>query len=463
MDKKQNTPERKTGYYGYQSESQSTGTSKPKAKKKTGSSKKGTILGIVLVLTQLILSIVFVWQLYIKNLAFVKDSYFAIIIGVLILLLALVFFLLQKGPNARTGGKFISGFVIIILALLLYLLIPLDASKFASGKKLTDKPFVVYLSAADTFGDFNAKELARTDTNILAVVHPKNHTVLMVSTPRDYYVPIQGEDIAPEREGSFMSYDKLTHSGLYGNGSAKLLTGGNATAADWNIGTDVKWNPGLKATMQTLKHLYNVPIKNNNYHYIKINFTGFAKLIDAMGGIKVKVDTPFSTKTYKYYDKVSPERQTYTYSKGIMEMNGNEALTFARERHSFAAGDMQRNKNQVKVVKAMEKKALSGNTLLHYTSILEAIEDCFATDMDISSSVNLLQDGSDGWNVLSFSVIGTPARQVCTYTGTSLSVVMQNEESVDRATNLIKMTLNGKSPKEIKKTIKSYNKAQAGQ
>ena len=79
----------------------------------------------------------------------------------------------------------------------------------------------------------------------------------------------------------------------------------------------------------------------------------------------------------------------------------------------------------------------------------------------ISSSINLLKDGgSDGWNIMSFSVIGTPSRQICTFTGTSLSVVMQDEESVNRASNLIKMTLDGKSTEEIKKQIKAYNKEQ---
>ena len=181
-----------------------------------------------------------------------------------------------------------------------------------------------------------------------------------------------------------------------------------------------------------------------------------------MGGITVNVDKPFRTRTYASYgDDDTGERKTYTYTKGKMKMDGATALTFARERHSFANGDMQRNKNQVKVLKAIEKKALSGNTLLRYNSILDAIENCFATNIDISSSINLLKDGgSDGWNIMSFSVIGTPSRQICTFTGTSLSVVMQDEESVNRASNLIKMTLDGKSTEEIKKQIKAYNKEQ---
>ena len=181
-----------------------------------------------------------------------------------------------------------------------------------------------------------------------------------------------------------------------------------------------------------------------------------------MGGVTVKVDKPFSTTTYASYgDTETKERKKYTYTKGNMKMDGATALTYARERHSFGNGDMERNKNQVKVLKAIEKKALSGTTLLHYNSILDAIENSFTTDMDISSSINLLKDGgSDGWNIMSFGVIGTPSKDLCTYTGTYLATVLQDKDSVARATDLMNMTLNGKTTQEIKKQIKKYNKEQ---
>lgn len=457
MSKKQKSSDIKTGYYGYSSE---TGASRKntnmKKQRKAKGSNVGKALGIILVILQLIASVAFVWMFLSKGFAFTSAGIVAGIIAVLIILLAVVLFLLQRTKNAQTFGKIISIVVIIILALGCYYLSK-DLSKFTTGDKLDDTPFVVFVSANDTFGEFNEKTLGRSDTNILAIVNPKNHNVLMISTPRDYYVPVQAQAVAPE------SYDKLTHVGLYGKGTAKKKTDGSpATASDWQWAYEVNWDSGNKALMNTLKSLYKFNVPNKHYHYIKLNFTGFADLIDAMGGITINVDKPFSTRTYASYgDKDTGERKTYTYTKGKMKMDGATALTFARERHSFANGDMQRNKNQVKVLKAIEKKALSGNTLLRYNSILDAIENCFATNIDISSSINLLKDGgSDGWNIMSFSVIGTPSRQICTFTGTSLSVVMQDEESVNRASNLIKMTLDGKSTEEIKKQIKAYNKEQ---
>ncbi len=456
MSKKNKVSEAKTGYYGYRSETNTSHDRKTVKSLKTKKGNGGKALGIVLIILQLAASIGFVWLFLSKGFAFATTGTVFGIIAVLIVLLALVLFLLQKSKNAQTVGKIIS-FIVIILLLLGCYYLSRDLSKFTTGDKLGDTPFVVFVSANDTFGAFDEKTLGRSDTNILAVVNPENHNVLMISTPRDYYVPVQAKAVAPE------SYDKLTHVGLYGRGTAtKKTDGSNATASDWQWAYEVNWKPGNKALMDTLKYLYKINVTKDHYHYVKINFTGFAELIDAMGGITVNVDQPFSTTTYASYgDKDTGERKTYTYHKGKMEMDGATALTFARERHSFGNGDMQRNRNQVKVLKAIQKKALSGNTLLHYNSILDAIDKCFATNIDISSSINLLRDGgSDGWNIMSFSVTGTSSRQICTYTGTSLSVVMQDEASVNRARNLIQMTLDGKTTQEIKKQIKTYNKEQ---
>ena len=70
-------------------------------------------------------------------------------------------------------------------------------------------------------------------------------------------------------------------------------------------------------------------------------------------------------------------------------MNGNEALTFVRERHSFGDGDLQRNRNQVKVLKALSSKVLSTSMITNTDSILSAVGESFKTDMNIGSLVKL--------------------------------------------------------------------------
>lgn len=450
MGKKRNKiSEARAGDYGYRSETRNISERNSKKRKSTG----GKALGVILVMLQLILSIAFTGLVVYKRLAFVTAPVLAGIIGVLIVLLALVLFLLQKSGKAPTGGKIISLIVIIILSFLVYLIAPLPRM---SGSKVSDNPFIVVISAADTFGELNNDQNTRTDTNILAVVNPKTYSVLMISTPRDYYVPVQAKSVAPE------SYDKLTHVTLYGNGVA-VKDDQELTASEWQWGYEVQWQPGQEALMDTLQYLYKYDIDNNNYHYAKVNFTGFANLIDALGGVTVDVEIPFSTEAYASYDQNHKGSKIYTYTKGKMEMDGATALTYARERHSFTNGDMQRNKNQVAVLRAIEEKLLSGSTLLSYSKVLDAIQDSFSTDLDISSLVNLqlaLSGKRDynGWNIMSYSVTGQTSWQILTYTGSSKSVVLQDEQSVGNATNLINMVLNGDDASAIKKKIKEYNK-----
>lgn len=447
----------KKGYYGYSSESKDASSNKKSAKDSSSKLRHSSILGAVLAVIQLIASIAFVGLILYKNLAFVTAPILAGIIAVLIILLAIVFSMEQRGSlGVKRAGKAISIIVIIILAALIYLIAPIDKM---SGKKVSTDPFVVFVSANDTFGEMSDDSTGRSDTNILAVINPKTYTVLMVSTPRDYYVAVQAKSVAPE------SYDKLTHVGLYGNGIAYNSEGEELTASDWGWAQEVKWHPGNDALMDTLQYLYNFDISEDNYHYVKLNFTGFADLIDALGGITVDVDTSFSTTTYASYgDADTGERKTYTYTEGKMKMDGATALTFARERHSFAAGDMQRNKNQVKVLQAMSDKLLSGSTLFNYNNIVNAIEDSFSTDMDISSMVSLQtqiagKSDYDGWNIMSFGVTGTSSRETTTWYGPSqpLSVVLQDEESVSNATNLINMVLDGDDAETIQNQIDAYN------
>lgn len=457
MSKKQRSvSDAKTGYYGYSSETR--GMNKSSKTKKSQNSSGGKVLGIILVILQLIASISFVGLILYKKLAFVTAPILAGVIGILLFLLALVFYMLRKSKASQTGAKIISLIVIVILAILIYLIAPIPQM---SGKKVSTEPFVVFVSANDTFGEFDQDTIGRSDTNILAVVNPKTYNILMISTPRDYYVPVQAKSVAPE------SYDKLTHVSLYGNGIA-YKGNQDVGASGWQWAQEVHWHPGNDAIMDTLQHLYGFDVKKDAYHYVKLNFTGFADLIDALGGVTIDVDTSFSTRTYASYgDKDNGKRKTYEYTKGEMKMDGAQALTFARERHSFAAGDMQRNQNQVKVLKAMEKKILSGSTLLNYNNVVDSIENSFTTDLDISSMVNLQMSLSskrdyNGWNIMSFSVIGQPSRQVLTFNGLSKSVVMQDQDSIARAKNLISMTLNGETTDAIKSRIKTYNKEQAG-
>ncbi len=186
--------------------------------------------------------------------------------------------------------------------------------------------FVMYLSGIDTYG--NVGKRSRSDVNILAIVNTETKKVLLLSTPRDAYV----EYLATQG-----AKDKLTHAGIY----------------------------GVEASMDALERLYDVGID----YYVKINFTGFIEVVDALGGIEVHSDYDFSVGTLK------------DYKKGYNKLNGIEALAFARERYSFPEGDYQRAKNQMEVIKAVVKKCASSSMLANYGSVMDALAGSFETNM----------------------------------------------------------------------------------
>ena len=225
---------------------------------------------------------------------------------------------------------------------------------------ITKTPFVIYCSGSDERQtDINAK--TRSDVNILAVVNPKTRQILLVNTPRDYYLPLA-------RNGEM---DKLTHAGLY----------------------------GVQETMAVLDNLYGT----ETAYYGRINFWGLIDIVDALGGIDVYSDYAFTTtardvKGY-YMDKVS-------FNQGWNHMNGIEALTFSRERYAFSDGDNQRGKNQMKVIQAIIEKAASPSVLANYQDLLKAVSDNFITNMtydEISSLVKMMQKDGFSWNIQTMS------------------------------------------------------------
>ena len=157
------------------------------------------------------------------------------------------------------------------------------------------------------------------------------------------------------------------------------------------------------------------------------------------------------------------EQKHTLHKKGKQEMNGNEALTFVRERHSFGDGDLQRNRNQVKVLKALSSKVLSTSMITNTDSILSAVGESFKTDMNIGSLVKLqtqLMGKSEfsktGWQIVSYSVTGQSASQKLTWNGLFKSVMLQDEQSESNATELMKLALDGTDYTTLESKVKEY-------
>ncbi len=265
-----------------------------------------------------------------------------------------------------------------------------DYIKIVDEKESNLNQFVVYISGIDTFGDVSVK--SRSDVNILAVVNTKTKKIQLINTPRDYYVEL------PISNGS---KDKLTHAGIY----------------------------GVENSIGALEMLYGVEVD----YFVRMNFSGFEGIIDSLGGIDVYSEYDFTVEPIKHY------------TKGMNHLSGIEALAFARERYSFAAGDLQRGKNQMEVIRAMIDKLSSPELLYNYTGVLDSIAGTFQTNMSSDEIYALVRKelaNPAGWTIESYSVTGSGS-SMGTYTSPNSKayVMIPNDADVQTAKEKIQAVL----------------------
>lgn len=282
-----------------------------------------------------------------------------------------------------------------------------EVDPIVPNTSITKEPFVVYCSGIDArVDDISAK--SRSDVNILAVVNPTTKQILLVNTPRDYYLPLA-------RNGEL---DKLTHAGLY----------------------------GIDESMKALGNLYGVQAD----YYVRVNFAGLVKIVDALGGVDIESDANFSCVPMETPDGNGDYTyQKYSFTKGINHVNGSQALAFARERKAFADGDNRRGQHQMTVIKAIVNKACSSAVLTKYQELLKAASDAFITNMpyaDISSLVQMQLGDMADWNITTYAVSGEGSTEYCYALGDKAWVMIKDSSKVNTAKNMIQQVINGEVP-----------------
>lgn len=256
---------------------------------------------------------------------------------------------------------------------------------------VTRKPFNIYVAGGDAYGSID--NVTNTDVNMIITVDPVNKKILLTSIPRDYYVnlPSFGED----------AYDKLTHAGYY----------------------------GIEESIKAIEKLLDIDI---NY-YVKVNFSTIEGIVDAIDGVDVNVDKAFTASDGSYY-----------FNTGMNHMNGKKALRFARERKVFLDGDVQRVKNQQRVLEAVIKKVTASTKLVtNFTRILDSVSSSLSTNMDnksINKFVKMQLNDMSNWSIESQNLAGRDYNSTNTYTfpGINLYVMKQDEESINKAKQNIK-------------------------
>ncbi|HIZ81356.1 MAG TPA: LCP family protein [Candidatus Mediterraneibacter pullistercoris] len=253
-----------------------------------------------------------------------------------------------------------------------------------SDDSLTKEPFTVYISGIDTYGEVS--ETSRSDVNIIAVVNPSTRQILLITTPRDSYVPLYGPDV---QQGAM---DKLTHAGVY----------------------------GIETSMETLGELYETDI---NY-YVRLNFTSLIDIVDILGGIDVNSEYAFSTGDESGY--------VMEVKEGLNHFNGEQALAFCRERHNLEDGDNQRGKNQQAVITGMLKKVISPTMLLRAGTIMNQVSKDVEMNVSQGQLNSLIRNqlGSNAdWTIQSVALTGTGGEDYCYSASSQLLYVMYPDET----------------------------------
>lgn len=262
--------------------------------------------------------------------------------------------------------------------------ISIEKNDIVKVVNVTNTPFNVYIAGGDGYGSIDYT--FNTDVNMVATINPTTRKILLTSIPRDYYVNLVGQ--GPN------AYDKLTHAGYY----------------------------GIEESVKTVENLLDIDI---NY-YVKINFSTIEGIVDAIGGVDVYSD-------FDFYEKAFGK---YHFTVGYNHLDGKQALAFARERKSFATGDVQRVKNQQKVVEAIINKVTSSTALISsYDRILDTVSENLDTNMpskDISRLVKMQLNDMRGWTIESQNAVGT-SQMGPTYTFPTLNLytMLPDEDSVN--------------------------------
>ena len=266
-----------------------------------------------------------------------------------------------------------------------------------SKEDITKKPFTFYISGIDTRTN-SMPSRSLSDVNMFIVVNPQKRTILMVNTPRDYYVQLHGTK----------GYkDKLTHAGIVG---------------------------GLKLSKATVEDILGTEAE----YYARVNFNAVIKLVDAVGGLTIYNDQKRSFRCWT--------DRSCVFKPGNNKVNGKCALAFARERHAYVTGDRHRGENQQQVIKLLIDKLSSSKSLItNYDKILKALNGSFETNLSTANITSLVQfqlNDMRGWTFTTSNLDGTTGNSpTYSYPKSSLSVMYPNEKTIKEAKQKIEEAL----------------------
>ncbi|MEK7547861.1 MAG: LCP family protein [Patescibacteria group bacterium] len=202
-------------------------------------------------------------------------------------------------------------------------------------------------------GDHEGSDL--TDSIIVASIDNESKLITMVSIPRDLYVK------DPEVGNSRINEVYFNAKKYYESSSE-----------------------GLSYMQKKVEEIMGIPI----HYWIKLDFTGFKDLVDAIGGIDIYVKETI-------YDPYYPKDGTFLYEtfslpEGQHHLDGETALKYARSRKTTS--DFDRADRQQQIIYAVKEKALQTKTLLSkdkITAVLDAVKENIETNITVKELLTL--------------------------------------------------------------------------
>ena len=208
--------------------------------------------------------------------------------------------------------------------------------------------------------DERSDDVGRSDTMLVVSVDSQKQDVDVISIPRDTRVKIPG-----------YGFDKINHA--YGEGKHKL-------------------------SQRTAEQLLGITIQ----HYLIIDFNGFKRIIDALGGITIDIE-----KRMYYEDPY--DNLVIDLQPGVQTLNGETAIGYVRYRDE--EGDIGRIERQQKFVKAVMQKVAQPSIVARIPVLIRELSSAVRTSMSTTEMINLAKVINDGrkQGMQGHMVPGTPA------------------------------------------------------
>jgi len=204
--------------------------------------------------------------------------------------------------------------------------------------------------------DLRAGASFRTDTLVLALIRPQAGQVALVSIPRDLWVNIP--TVGEQRVNTAYQFGET--NGYPGGGQALLR--------------------------DTLAQTLGIEIQ----HTALVDFDGFRKIVDTLNGVDLPVACPYTDWRLIAPD-LNPEDENnwalYTAGPGLVHMDGDLALWYARSRKK--SNDFDRGRRQQEVLRALFHQALNSNSLARLPELYGNLRESIVTDLTLPAVLGL--------------------------------------------------------------------------